>query len=175
MNLDKFFSIVDSIVPNDRGCMIWPHAKDSYGYAAPSIKNELTGKKQSKIGSRLVLSRKLKREIKENFQALHTCDNPSCVNAEHLFEGTNKDNMQDKVKKKRHRCGNSKRVIELTSGNVFVSANEAAKFYNIHRKTINRCCAGKRIINVEYKFAYADSLISCEHANNIHIAKQDHG
>lgn len=31
----------------------------------------------------------------------HTCDNPACVRADHLFLGTNNDNVQDKVRKGR--------------------------------------------------------------------------
>jgi hypothetical protein len=34
--------------------------------------------------------------------ALHHCDNPACVRPSHLFEGTRRDNNDDKMRKGRH-------------------------------------------------------------------------
>ena len=41
----------------------------------------------------------------EDMHVCHTCDNPGCVNPEHLFLGTNQDNVTDKMNKGRHRSG----------------------------------------------------------------------
>jgi hypothetical protein len=42
-------------------------------------------------------------EIPDGMQILHKCDTPMCINPEHLFLGTNSDNVLDKMAKHRHR------------------------------------------------------------------------
>ena len=50
---------------------------------------------------RAALVRKLGRPIRHGYMALHTCDNPPCVEPEHLYEGTRDDNDRDA--RERHR------------------------------------------------------------------------
>jgi len=87
-------------------------------------------------------------EIPEGLCVCHKCDNPPCINPQHLFLGTRKDNTQDMVKKGRNRNGilpgESNGQSKLTSQQVLVilndsnSNNKIAAKYGVSKSTILR-------------------------------------
>jgi hypothetical protein len=86
--LEDIYRIFDSIVPDEYGCHQWPTAVVGY-YRTATISG-----RGFKV-HRLALERKLGRPIRPGYEALHTCDCKSCVNEDHLYEGTKKDNNYD--------------------------------------------------------------------------------
>lgn len=84
------------------GCWLWTGAHQDKGYG---IHVEWTREKPRKrityFAHRTVLEMKLGRPIKPGHCACHTCDRPGCIRPEHLWEGTNSDNVRDKIAKGR--------------------------------------------------------------------------
>lgn len=87
----RFFS---RIKIDSNGCWIWQGAKNIRGYGVVGYHGILY------IAHRL--SYKLKvGPIPEGLLVCHKCDVPPCINPDHLFIGTYKDNSIDMVKKGR--------------------------------------------------------------------------
>lgn len=78
------------------GCWIWIGGKTSDGYG----KFYLNGIKRRAHRVAWVIRN---GQIPEGLNVLHNCDNPSCVNPDHLFLGTQIDNIIDMVSKGRNR------------------------------------------------------------------------
>ena len=75
-------------------CWNWTAAKSSQGYG----RFRLNGKLESPH----VLSYRLHNgDYDSSKDVCHSCDNPSCVNPDHLFLGSRSDNMKDCVRKGR--------------------------------------------------------------------------
>lgn len=88
-----------------------------------------------------------KGEIPKGLFVLHTCDNRRCSNPNHLFLGTNKDNMQDMVNKNRQAVGERNTNSVLTADKVkqikkllTIESNisSIARQYSVDHKTIRQ-------------------------------------
>lgn len=91
--LERFEAKVEIIT--ESGCWIWIGGTRSDGYGQLSI----SGK--TKVAHRVAYELYV-GEIPEGMNVCHTCDVKSCVNPNHLFLGTQSDNMYDCVNKGRH-------------------------------------------------------------------------
>ena len=89
--------------------------------------------------------------IPDNMNVCHRCDNPPCINPEHLFLGTQLDNIQDCVSKKRNY------IIPPMGG----EKNPLAKLTNNEADEIRkRLKNGEKGIDLAKEFKVSASIIS---------------
>jgi len=130
---ERFFSKVNP-VPNENGCWEWIASCRNYWdgqlhykgkwYSAPRLSYEMH-----------------KGKIPVGLHVCHTCDNPKCVNPEHLWLGTHQDNMKDRMIKKR---GNVPKGEKCKGAKL--SELQITEIRDKHKKGITQTALGK-----EYK------------------------
>src|SRR5580658_4965203 len=79
--------------PNS-GCWLWIAARDRKSYGVIGTANR-------RIDRAHRISYMLHHGYMPENSVLHKCDTPECVNPDHLFVGTQKDNVQDMLRKHR--------------------------------------------------------------------------
>jgi len=95
------------IVDERTNCWVWQLALVTQGYGQVSIKHK--SYRAHRIAYELFY-----KESTQGKLVCHICDNPPCINPEHLFLGTAKENTQDMVKKQRHNHGERHHFAKLT-------------------------------------------------------------
>jgi hypothetical protein len=99
--------ILSRTIENKNGCLEYTGYRMEKGYGKIQIF------KRNEFVHRYIYSL-LNGDITEGACVLHKCDNPPCINPEHLFLGTQKDNLIDMQKKgRRYRKVQTEDVAEI--------------------------------------------------------------
>lgn len=120
--------------PNS-GCWLWLGTGDAQSY--PTIRR---GKGVAREKVHRFSYRLHRGPIPEGLQVLHTCDMFCCVNPDHLFLGTQADNIADKMRKDRHPKGMEWEHAKLTDADIVWIRSHASKRHRLfsHRAIAKR-------------------------------------
>lgn len=147
--IKRFLSKVEIPEENMFACWEWKAQLNGKGYGIIGIEQK---PRLAHRVSYLIWNKK----FPDNF-ACHTCDNPSCVNPLHLWDGNNYENVRDMVIKGRHKQGyrqerasfsreQAREIIAMYSLDRELSYEKIGKLYGVSHKTISRL-----LNNITYK------------------------
>jgi DNA-binding CsgD family transcriptional regulator len=126
-------------------CWVWIAACEAAGYGRLAVDGK--ARKAARVAFFLQHGRW------PSMNVLHRCDNPPCVRWDHLFEGTQRENMRDCVSKGRLRPprlhGSAHPRAKLTEEQVIAirsktgSHREIAARYGVSRETVSQILRGQ--------------------------------
>lgn len=100
---ELILKIQKDIIRNKKGCFLWQKGKDKDRYPLLRI-----GNKAYRL-HRYLMNMLREIPLTNREWVCHTCDTPSCLNLNHLFIGSPKNNRDDCVNKERHNCNKGSR------------------------------------------------------------------
>ena len=126
------------------GCWEWTGAKNPHGYGKLFVDGRF-------IDAHRLSYADAYGEPGER-SVLHHCDNTSCVRPEHLFLGTQRENIMDKVRKDRQHRGEQIRQAKLKESDIPIifrmrqegmSYAAIARVFNVNHVSIFNVIKGK--------------------------------
>jgi Flp pilus assembly pilin Flp len=121
-------------------CIEWQGERQHQGYGVV----RLPGKKRA--GAHRVAWQEINGPIPEGMFICHTCDNPPCVNPEHLWLGTALDNARDRAAKGRsahnrpHSAGPGER-----NGRALLTETQVREIIELHEREGRRLVGRPRV------------------------------
>lgn len=128
--------ILANIDIDESGCWNWKRSKDKNGYGYIKRKGVRTQK------AHRAAYEIFNGSINDGLLVCHKCDNPSCVNPDHLFLGSDVDNVKDRTVKGRGVRGSMHHLAKFTDEQVLIilQSNETpvmlAETFSVHRNDI---------------------------------------
>jgi len=97
LNIDRFYQRQGPRDPQT-GCIPWQGVFNNIGYPFMGVREAATDKYKMVTAHRVALTLKLGRAIRPGMNANHSCHQKSCVNPDHLEEGTQQQKLADMVR-----------------------------------------------------------------------------
>ncbi|MCY7391790.1 MAG: HNH endonuclease [Leptolyngbyaceae cyanobacterium CAN_BIN12] len=144
----RFWRKVRKLPPSNlnSGCWEWIGCIETNGYGTFVIEH------QTKVAAHRFSLAMATNRTELTLLACHKCDNPTCVNPDHLYWGTSAENNQDRADRNRTAKGTQintnklsesqvREIRELLKGSI--SIRGIAKDYGVSHSTIARIRDGK--------------------------------
>lgn len=128
------------------GCWEWTGYRTRKGYGEVYIRGE-GSRRAHRVSYQLHHG-----TVPKSMQILHRCDNPPCVNPDHLFLGTAADNTRDMLEKGRFKSAklSDREVLEIRRKYASGETQDAiAKEFHIDQTNVSQIVLGKTWKNLQ--------------------------